>query len=84
MVKINNGIKWGNPYYINKKLLEDIAMKNFWTEFWNDEDGLEVIEVILILGIVVGIALAFQGAIGEWWESLKTKISTAIEGFNVE
>lgn len=59
-------------------------MKNFWTEFWNDEDGLEVIEVILILGIVVGIALAFQTAIKGWWDTLEGKIKAAVDGFNVE
>lgn len=59
-------------------------MKNFWTDFWNDEDGLEVIEVVLILGIVVGIALLFQTAIKDWWETIKDKISTAIDGFNVD
>ncbi|WBX80596.1 Flp1 family type IVb pilin [Virgibacillus salarius] len=43
---------------------------NFWKDFWNDEEGLETIEVLLILAVLVAIALLFKERITKWANNL--------------
>ncbi|WP_017547928.1 Flp1 family type IVb pilin [Salinicoccus carnicancri] len=51
-------------------------MAQFWLDFWNDEEGLEVVEVLLILAVLIGIAIMFKGRIETWAGNL----FDAIEG----
>ncbi len=58
-------------------------MTELLKDFWNEEEGLEVVEVILILGILIGVAMMFQDALTHWWNILEGKILKAVNGFNI-
>lgn len=48
-------------------------MKQFssWlSKFWNDEEGLQTLEMMLIIAVIVVIALAFREKITSWVTSL--------------
>lgn len=38
-------------------------MKEFWKRFWKEEDGMETIEVVVIIAVLIAIALIFRKAI---------------------
>lgn len=44
--------------------------KDWAKEFWNDEDGLQTLEIMLIIAVLVVIALAFRERIIEWVNAL--------------
>ncbi|MSS63200.1 Flp1 family type IVb pilin [Velocimicrobium porci] len=33
---------------------------NQWKEFWNEEDGVGVVEIVLILAVLVALVLIFK------------------------
>lgn len=35
-------------------------MRELLKRFWNEEDGIEVVEIVIIIGVLVGIALMFR------------------------
>lgn len=48
-------------------------MQTFWSackDFWNDEDGLGTLEILLIIAVLVVVALMFRERIMGWVESL--------------
>jgi Flp pilus assembly pilin Flp len=51
-------------------------VKAFFTNFWNDQEGLGTIEMLLILAVLVAVALLFGKKIIEWVESIITGIGT--------
>lgn len=53
-------------------------MTNYLKEFWNDEEGLETIEILLILSVLVVVAIAFKGKIMDWKDALFKKIDGEI------
>ena len=49
--------------------------KNLWKEFLEEEDGVGIVEIILILVILIGIVLIFKTNITEIVESAFDKIN---------
>ncbi|MFD2046161.1 Flp1 family type IVb pilin [Ornithinibacillus salinisoli] len=45
-------------------------LNNFMSEFWNDEEGLQTLEILLIIAVVVFIALLFRETIIDWVNTL--------------
>lgn len=45
-------------------------MKNFLTKFWNEEEGIQTLEILLIIAVIVFIALMFRSKIKEWIDTL--------------
>lgn len=45
-------------------------MKQFIKDFWNDEEGIQTLEIMLIIAVIVVIALMFRKQIIEWIEKL--------------
>lgn len=56
-------------------------MSQFWLDFWNEEEGLEVVEVLLILAVLIGIAILFKGRITDWANQLFDGIESNIGNF---
>ena len=56
-------------------------MREFFVEFWEDEEGLEVVEVLLILAVLVGIAIMFKGQITDWATTLFDTIESKLGNF---
>lgn len=54
---------------------------NLLKEFWNNEDGVGVVEIILILVILIGLALIFKDTITEIVENIIDKIKNDAESF---
>lgn len=50
-------------------------------EFWYEEDGVGVVEIILILVVLIGLALIFRSAITDIVNSIITKIQEDAEVF---
>jgi competence protein ComGC len=44
--------------------------KNACKKFWQDEDGLQTLEIMLIIAVIVVIALLFRDNITDWVERL--------------
>lgn len=40
--------------------------KNACKKFWKDEDGLQTLEIMLIIAVIVVIALLFRDNITDW------------------
>ncbi|GEN32033.1 Flp pilus assembly pilin Flp [Cerasibacillus quisquiliarum] len=57
-------------------------MKNFMTEFWNDEEGLQTLEIMLIIAVIVAIALIFRKEIVAWIQKLVGFGNDNIDEFN--
>lgn len=57
-------------------ILEQVT--NFWKTFWNDEEGLETIEILLILSVLIAIAIMFKEKIMDWVNKLFKKIDEDI------
>lgn len=51
--------------------------------FWNDEEGLGTLEIILIAAVLVGVALIFKDTLTGWVNSLLAKITGKVESFDV-
>lgn len=45
-------------------------MKEFWKRFWKEEDGMETIEVVVIIAVLIAIALIFRKAIVRFVQKL--------------
>ncbi|WP_062354512.1 Flp1 family type IVb pilin [Bacillus kwashiorkori] len=54
-------------------------MKKFFSNLWKDEDGIQTLEVMLIIGVVVIIALTFRTEIKSWIDKLVTHGSDQID-----
>lgn len=53
-------------------------MKQFMLDFWNDEEGIEVIEVIIILAVILVVAVALRDRIDGWSSAIFTKIDESV------
>ena len=53
-------------------------MKQFMLDFWNDEEGIEVIEVIIILAVILVVAVALRDKLDGWKDSIFTKIDESV------
>ncbi|MBP1968641.1 Flp pilus assembly pilin Flp [Virgibacillus natechei] len=45
-------------------------LTTFFKNFWNDEEGLETVEILLILSVLIVIAIMFRDRIGIWVNAL--------------
>lgn len=48
---------------------------DIWTRFWTEEDGMGVVEVLLIVVVLVGLALIFKEQITTLVQSIWTSIN---------
>lgn len=48
---------------------------NLWKRFWTEEDGMGVVEVLLIVVVLVGLALIFKEQITTLVQSIWTTIN---------
>ncbi|ASK62846.1 hypothetical protein CFK37_12155 [Virgibacillus phasianinus] len=53
---------------------------NFMKDFWNDEEGLETIEILLILAVLISIALLFKDRITSWANKLFDQVDKQLPG----
>ena len=44
-------------------------------DFWKEEDGMEVINVAILLAIGLGLVIVFKSALQDLWNSIKGKLS---------
>ncbi|MDR2648898.1 MAG: hypothetical protein LBB94_04175 [Clostridiales bacterium] len=51
-------------------------------EFWREEDGLQTVELVLILVVLVGLVAALQSQITGWLNEAMTKASDLIDKIN--
>lgn len=56
------------------------TLKTFFMDFWNDEEGLETIEILLILAVLITIALLFKERLTNWANSLFDEIGNKLPG----
>ena len=49
--------------------------KTIWSKFWEEEDGVGVIEIVLILVILIGLVLVFKEQITAIVNNAFTSIS---------
>ena len=57
-------------------------MKGLIQEFWQEEDGLQTVEMVLILIVMVGLVTTLSGVANDWLTAINDKISTAIDAIN--
>ena len=48
--------------------------KEFWKRFWKEEDGMETIEVVVIIAVLIAVALIFRKGIIDFVNDLMQKI----------
>ena len=48
---------------------------DIWNRFWTEEDGMGVVEVLLIVVVLVGLALIFKEQINTLVQSIWTSIN---------
>lgn len=51
-------------------------MKKFLKEFWKEESGMGVVEVILIIVVLIGLVIIFKARITEVVNSVFDKIAS--------
>ena len=54
-------------------------MQEFLKNFWYEEDGIEILEVLMVIAIIVVIAVLFRGKIMEWVQGLINKGDTEMK-----
>ncbi|WP_084287705.1 Flp1 family type IVb pilin [Paucisalibacillus globulus] len=54
-------------------------MKDYLVRFWKDEEGLETIEILLILSVLIIIAVMFKDKITTWAEGLLEKVDKELK-----
>ncbi|RPK29398.1 Flp1 family type IVb pilin [Paenibacillus xylanexedens] len=57
------------------------VLKNKVSAFWSEEDGLGTLELILIIGVIIIIALIFKDQIKKLVERLLTNVSNKSNEF---
>lgn len=50
-------------------------MSEFWKEFFENEDGVGVIEIVLVLVVLIGLVLIFKGNIGKLLKNIFKEIN---------
>lgn len=56
-------------------------MKDLIIGFIKDEDGLETVEMVIILVVIVGIAFAFRKTLMTWYNGFITDSQSQTKGF---
>lgn len=56
-------------------------MKEFGLNFLKDEDGLETVEMVIILVVIVGIAFAFRKTLMTWYNGFIEDSQSQSAGF---
>lgn len=56
-----------------------IKMQCFLSQLKKEEQGLEMIEIAIILVVIVGLAVIFRSTLEGIFDTLKTKIEGAIK-----
>ena len=56
-------------------------MKDLVREFWYEEDGIQTVELVLILVILVGLIAILSTAAGEWLDDVIEIVDDWIEDF---
>ena len=51
-----------------------MRIRAFWRDFWQDEDGMGVVEVILIIVVLSGLVIIFKDRITEVVNDIFEKI----------
>ena len=51
-----------------------MRIRAFWRDFWQDEDGMGVVEVILIIVVLIGLVIIFKDRITEVVNDIFEKI----------
>lgn len=57
-------------------------VKNAITKFWNDEEGIQTLEILLIIAVIVFIALMFRKHIIDWVTKLVSFGDDNMDEFN--
>ena len=53
-------------------------MKALAQEFWQEEDGLQTVELVLILLVMVGLVAVLRTQAGSWLSQVNAQVSTMI------
>jgi Flp pilus assembly pilin Flp len=48
-------------------------------EFWQEEDGLGTVEILLILAVLIVIAILFRNTIIEWVKGILAKLFPSVD-----
>jgi len=56
-------------------------VKDLVREFWYEEDGIQTVELVLILVILVGLIAILSTAAGEWLDDVIEIVDDWIEDF---
>lgn len=55
-------------------------MRKFWRKFWNDQRGMGVVEVILIIVVLIGLVIIFKtritGVVNDIFEKIVSQSSS--------
>lgn len=55
-------------------------MKKFWKKFWEDQSGMGVVEVILIIVVLIGLVIIFKtritGVVNDIFEKIVSQSSS--------
>lgn len=49
-------------------------MKELWTRFWQEEEGFGTVELVILIGVLVAIALLFRSTIITFLKDLMNKV----------
>ncbi len=55
---------------------KEMKMRNFWYEFWKEEDGIGVVEMILILVVLIGLVIIFKSQLTSLVNTIFDKITS--------
>ncbi len=58
-------------------------MKDLIVGFIKDEDGLETVEMVIIMVVIVGIAFAFRKTLITWYNGFIKDSQSQAKGFGV-
>jgi len=58
-------------------------MKALIQEFWQEEDGLQTVEMVLILIVMVGLVVTLRIAAEEWLTNITDKVSAYINEIEI-
>ncbi|MEK3887599.1 Flp1 family type IVb pilin [Bacillus sp. FSL K6-3431] len=59
-------------------------LNNWVKKFWKDEEGMQTLEIMLIIAVIVVIALAFRKQIVGWVDDLLSFGDTKVNEFKQE
>lgn len=52
-------------------------MKNLLARFWKEEEGMGTVEIVIIIAVLVGIAVAFRGQITTFVNDMMARVFKA-------